>query len=196
MRAEESSARAKKPVVELHRMTGKGTLRKVTTWLPIHHLTTDEVWQVHQDHGIARHSAHDMGMRRLSCRACPLAKTEDLIRSAQLNPSLFAEYAGAEKENGQAVQEEHQPSGRSSSEPGADPKRGSAGTMPQQIPDSASPTGARGQRRPLGQPQPLCERCPIGVQETSASSVRARWRNSATGFSRCQGAMVVVTSAT
>ncbi|QES52015.1 hypothetical protein DEJ50_33575 [Streptomyces venezuelae] len=100
MRAEESPARAKKPVIELHRMTGKGSIRQVTTWLPIHHLTTDEVWQIHRDHGIARHPAYDMGMRRLSCRACPLAKTEDLIRSAQLNPSLFAEYAEAEQEMG------------------------------------------------------------------------------------------------
>ncbi|WP_330335794.1 phosphoadenosine phosphosulfate reductase family protein (plasmid) [Streptomyces sp. NBC_00536] len=100
MRAEESKARAQKPVIERHRMSGKGTLRIVTTWLPIQQLTTAEVWQLHEEHGIERHEAYDRGMRRLSCRACPLAKTEDLVRSAQLNPELFAEYAEAEVQMG------------------------------------------------------------------------------------------------
>ncbi|MFE7658936.1 phosphoadenosine phosphosulfate reductase family protein [Streptomyces bottropensis] len=101
MRAEESRARAKKPVVERHRMSGKGTLRVVTTWLPIHHLTTDQVWQMHEENGIERHDAYRMGMGRLSCRACPLAHTDDLVRSAQLNPELFAEYAAVEDRLGQ-----------------------------------------------------------------------------------------------
>ncbi|GAA1600928.1 hypothetical protein GCM10009731_62110 [Streptomyces globosus] len=101
MRAEESRARARKPVVERHRMSGQGTLRVVTTWLPIHHLTTEQVWQMHEENGIERHDAYRMGMSRLSCRACPLASTGDLVRSAQLNPALFAEYAAAEHELGQ-----------------------------------------------------------------------------------------------
>ncbi|MGW1365070.1 phosphoadenosine phosphosulfate reductase domain-containing protein [Streptomyces chartreusis] len=100
MRAEESKARAKKPMIERHRMSGAGTLRVVTTWLPIHRLTTDEVWKTHRDNGIAHHEAYDQGMRRLSCRACPLAHTDDLVRSAQLNPQLFAEYAEAEAKMG------------------------------------------------------------------------------------------------
>ncbi|MFI9311205.1 phosphoadenosine phosphosulfate reductase domain-containing protein [Streptomyces triculaminicus] len=105
MRAEESTARAKRPVVERHRMSGKGTLRVVTTWLPIHQLTTAQVWQIHRDNGIAHHEAYDLGMRRLSCRACPLAHTDDLVRSAQLNPELFAEYAEAEEEMGHQFKE-------------------------------------------------------------------------------------------
>ncbi|MER7761318.1 hypothetical protein [Streptomyces sp. NPDC097619] len=35
-----------------------------------------------------------------SGRACRLAKTEDLIHSAQLNPGLFAEYAEARRKWG------------------------------------------------------------------------------------------------
>ncbi|MEV6574897.1 phosphoadenosine phosphosulfate reductase family protein [Streptomyces sp. NPDC051577] len=101
MRAEESAARAKKPPIEQHRMTGKGTLRTVTTWLPIHQLTTEQVWKIHRDNAIPHHQAYDQGMRRLSCRACPLAHTDDLIRSAQLNPELFSEYADAETAMGQ-----------------------------------------------------------------------------------------------
>jgi hypothetical protein len=41
-----------------------------------------------------------MGMRRLSCRACPLAGNEDLVLSAQLNPGIFDEYAEAEVDMG------------------------------------------------------------------------------------------------
>lgn len=100
MRAEESSARAKKPILERNRMSGKGTLRVVTTWLPVHQLSTEQVWKVHQENGLAHHEAYDQGMRRLSCRACPLAHTDDLVRSAQLNPELFEEYAEAEVDMG------------------------------------------------------------------------------------------------
>ncbi|MEU5900383.1 phosphoadenosine phosphosulfate reductase domain-containing protein [Streptomyces venezuelae] len=100
MRAEESRARAAKPAVERHRMSGKGTKRIVTTWLPVHQLSTEQVWQLHRSNDIAHHDAYDQGMRRLSCRACPLAHTDDLVRSAQLNPELFAEYAQAEADMG------------------------------------------------------------------------------------------------
>ncbi|MFF3958811.1 phosphoadenosine phosphosulfate reductase family protein [Streptomyces sp. NPDC001890] len=100
MRAEESRARAKKPILERNRMSGKGTLRVVTTWLPIHQLSTEQVWEIHRENGIASHEAYRMGMRRLSCRACPLAGNEDLVLSAQLNPGIFDEYAEAEVDMG------------------------------------------------------------------------------------------------
>ena len=98
MRAEESRARARKPVIEQHRMTAK-TLRDVTTWLPVHHLKTDEVWKAHAEHGIPWHPAYEH-VGRLSCRACPLAKRADLVASARLNPEIFAEWAGAEERMG------------------------------------------------------------------------------------------------
>lgn len=94
MRAQESRARAAKPVVEPHRMTAK-TLRVVTTWLPVHHLKTDEVWKIHREKGIPWHPAYER-MGRLSCRACPIANRADLITSAQMNPEIFEEYAEAE----------------------------------------------------------------------------------------------------
>ncbi|MCT9075262.1 phosphoadenosine phosphosulfate reductase domain-containing protein [Streptomyces fulvoviolaceus] len=98
MRAEESRARAKKPVIEQHRMTAK-TLRDVTTWLPVHHLKTDEVWKAHRKHGIPWHPAYEH-VGRLSCRACPLAKRADLIASARINREIFTEWAGAEQRLG------------------------------------------------------------------------------------------------
>ncbi|MFB6618541.1 phosphoadenosine phosphosulfate reductase family protein [Streptomyces sp. NPDC056367] len=161
MWAEESSARAKKPVIELHRMTGRGTLRRVTTWLPIHHLTTDELWQLHQDHGIVRHPAYDMGMRRLSCRACPLAKTEDLIRSAQLNPALFAEYAQAEKEMGKPFKKSHQTQG--------DHRAGSGLTRP----PSAAATPAAAEMTPNGNTAPT-HRPSVTKRRDARRSTQAR----------------------
>ncbi|MFE4582892.1 phosphoadenosine phosphosulfate reductase domain-containing protein [Streptomyces chartreusis] len=98
MRAEESRSRAAKPVIEQHRMTAK-TLRHVTTWLPVHQLKTDQVWKIHRDHGIPWHPAYER-MSRLSCRACPLAKRQDLIQSARMNPGIFAEWAEAEERMG------------------------------------------------------------------------------------------------
>lgn len=61
---------------------------------------TERVWEVNRENGLMHHEAYDQGMRRLSCRACPLAATEDLVRSAQLNPGLFDEYADAEADMG------------------------------------------------------------------------------------------------
>jgi 3'-phosphoadenosine 5'-phosphosulfate sulfotransferase (PAPS reductase)/FAD synthetase len=98
MRAEESRARAAKAVIEPHRMTAK-TLRQVTTWLPIHHLKTGEVWKIHEDNGIPWHPAYER-VGRLSCRACPLAKRKDLVESAKVNSGLFKEYAAAEERMG------------------------------------------------------------------------------------------------
>jgi 3'-phosphoadenosine 5'-phosphosulfate sulfotransferase (PAPS reductase)/FAD synthetase len=100
MRAEESAARAKKPVVERHRMTA-ATKRIVDAWLPIHHLTEKQVWATIRSQSLPYHPAYDQGMRRLSCRFCPLAAREDLVQSARLNPDLAHEYAHAEARMGE-----------------------------------------------------------------------------------------------
>lgn len=100
MRAEESTARAKKPILERHRMTA-ATKRIVDTWLPIHHLTEKQVWSTIHAQSLLYHPAYDQGMRRLSCRFCPLAAKDDLVRSARLNPALAQEYAGAEASMGE-----------------------------------------------------------------------------------------------
>jgi 3'-phosphoadenosine 5'-phosphosulfate sulfotransferase (PAPS reductase)/FAD synthetase len=100
MRTEESTARAKKPILERHRMTAT-TKRLVDTWLPIHHLTEKQVWSTIHAQSLLYHPAYDQGMRRLSCRFCPLAARNDLVQSARLNPDLAQEYADAETRMGE-----------------------------------------------------------------------------------------------
>jgi 3'-phosphoadenosine 5'-phosphosulfate sulfotransferase (PAPS reductase)/FAD synthetase len=100
MRAEESRTRAAKPVIERHRMTAK-TKRIVDTWLPVHDLTERQVWDTIRSQSLPYHPAYDQGMRRLSCRFCPLAAREDLVQSARLSPDMAHEFAQAETAMGQ-----------------------------------------------------------------------------------------------
>ncbi|GAA4009688.1 hypothetical protein GCM10022247_34780 [Allokutzneria multivorans] len=95
MRAEESALRARKEVVTRHRMTARSK-RIVDAWLPVHHLDESTVWSTIRDQALPYHAAYDWGMRRLSCRLCPLAARNDLVQSARLNPGLAAEYARTE----------------------------------------------------------------------------------------------------
>lgn len=100
MRAEESSSRAKKPVLSRDASTNKS--RHVDRWLPIHGWSVERVWQVINESGVPHHPAYDLGMSRLSCRFCVLASRKDLEISARANPGLLAEYIAMEEETGYA----------------------------------------------------------------------------------------------
>ena len=95
LRAEESPARRKCPVFDFDRRASNGR-RHVDTWLPIHSLTTAEVWQVIDRSGVPHHPAYDAGMPRLSCSFCILGSRSALVRAAQLRPDLAAEYVRVE----------------------------------------------------------------------------------------------------
>lgn len=95
LRAEESPARAKKPVWSIEKKTTNGQ-KTVTRWLPIFEMTTTEVWETIEASGVPSHWAYKAGMPRLSCCFCVLASKSSLVRSAQLNPALAAEYAAVE----------------------------------------------------------------------------------------------------
>jgi len=58
------------------------------------------VWQCIRASGVPYHPAYDQGMTRLSCSLCVLGSRADLVRAAQLRPSLAAEYAELEAEIG------------------------------------------------------------------------------------------------
>ncbi|MGI5451345.1 hypothetical protein ACQEVM_37430 [Streptomyces sp. CA-243310] len=120
MRAEESAAPREEATIEQHRMTGKGTLRTVTTWLPIHQLTTEQVWKIHRDNAIPHHQGLRPGHCAASAaRACPLAHTDDLIRSAQLNPETLHRVRRRPKPPWASRSRRTSRSGKSSTAPGS-----------------------------------------------------------------------------
>lgn len=99
LRAEESSARAKKSKFEINEKrssTRKG--RTIYNWLPIFDWSTREVFRYIMDNGEKPHHAYELGMSRLSCRFCILANRQDLKVSASHNPDLLEEYAALERE--------------------------------------------------------------------------------------------------
>ena len=100
-RAEESSARAKRPVfVENERLSIRA--RTVEDWLPIHHWTTDDVWRSIRGSGVPYHPAYDPphNMSRLSCVLCIFAPRGQLISAGRANPELLERYVEVEREIG------------------------------------------------------------------------------------------------
>ena len=98
-RAEESPARAKlQTLVKNERNSRAG--RTWYDWLPIHHLTMQEVFAEIQAAGQQPHWAYQAGMTRLSCVFCIMASTQDLRTAAQLKPDLYRRYAELEQRLG------------------------------------------------------------------------------------------------
>lgn len=98
LRADESPARAKKPV--FGRDDATNGRRHVDRWLPIHGWDIAQVWERIRRAGTRPHPAYALGMPRLSCRFCVLASKSALVLSAKHNPELAAEYVALEAEIG------------------------------------------------------------------------------------------------
>lgn len=95
MRADESPSRAK--LIELERDERLSTTsREVVRWLPIHSMTTAEVWASIKRSGVPHHPAYDLGMPRLSCCFCIFALKAALIVAGRHNPELLDEYVAVE----------------------------------------------------------------------------------------------------
>lgn len=96
MRAEESSARARRTPFSLDERASNGK-RWVDTWLPIHSWNVQQVWQRIRASGVPYHWAYDFGMPRLSCCFCIFAPRDALLLAGQHNPELLAEYVEVER---------------------------------------------------------------------------------------------------
>ncbi len=108
MRAEESPARARKtPWRHNDRMSVAG--REVFDWLPVFHLSTEDVFRVIREAGQSPHWAYAAGMSRLSCSFCILASRADLRRAAELRPELYRAYAALERRIGRTLSPTRQP---------------------------------------------------------------------------------------
>lgn len=99
MRAAESSARAKKQPWAEHPEHGVAG-RSWYDWLPVHELSTAEVFETIQNAGQEPHPAYALGNDRLSCVFCLFGSPGDLRNGALQNPKLYARYVGLEKKTG------------------------------------------------------------------------------------------------
>lgn len=97
LRADESSARAKKPVSK-RRDDCCSKVRTVVDWLPLHKHTTAQVWATIGDR--PHHPAYDAGNDRVSCAMCVLANKGDLLNGATQDPELFQAYCDIEIQSG------------------------------------------------------------------------------------------------
>lgn len=99
LRADESPARAKKPVVKYRSdCCSAAKNRVVLDWLPLHAYTEADVWAAIGDHPY--HEAYDRGNARVSCALCVLANESDLLNGALQDPKLFQDYCAIEIESG------------------------------------------------------------------------------------------------
>jgi len=99
LRAEESPARAKRPTLELNKRLSKAG-REVYEWLPIHHLTTQEVFEIIARAGQEPFHAYLEGNERLSCVFCIFGCQGDLRNGARQRPELLQKYVDLETRTG------------------------------------------------------------------------------------------------
>jgi 3'-phosphoadenosine 5'-phosphosulfate sulfotransferase (PAPS reductase)/FAD synthetase len=99
LRAQESPGRAK---AETWARNARGSVagREWFDWLPIHPLTTDEVFGIIADAGQEPHPAYGQGNQRLSCVFCILTSAADARNGAIRRPELFERYVELERRTG------------------------------------------------------------------------------------------------
>ncbi|APO93229.1 phosphoadenosine phosphosulfate reductase family protein [Xanthomonas vesicatoria] len=99
MRAAESPARAKRIALTINK---RGTVRGRDwfEWLPIHDMTTAEVWRTIAAAGQVPHPAYLSGNTRLSCVFCFFASPRDIANGARHRPELYREYRAIEQRTG------------------------------------------------------------------------------------------------
>jgi 3'-phosphoadenosine 5'-phosphosulfate sulfotransferase (PAPS reductase)/FAD synthetase len=94
-RAEESSARAKRPTFTKVKRNCTAD-REWLDFSPIHDLSTGEVFDIIRLAGQEPHPVYETGNERLSCVFCVLGSTNDLRNGAKLRPELFSRYVELE----------------------------------------------------------------------------------------------------
>lgn len=102
MRAQESASRSKLTTFKLNEGNSKAG-REWYDWLPIHALSTDDVFAMIRDAGQDAHPIYAQGMSRLSCRFCIMASEADLTIAARLSPDLYREYCEIEETTGYSM---------------------------------------------------------------------------------------------
>lgn len=102
LRAEESSARAKKQPWTHNAALSKAG-RTVYDWLPIHDWPTARVFERIAEAGQQPFHAYESGNERLSCMFCILGCTGDLRNAARHAPELARKYIELERRTGYSM---------------------------------------------------------------------------------------------
>lgn len=102
MRAEESCSRAKLTPFKFNERNSKAG-REWYDWLPIHGMSTAEVFARIKAAGQEPHPIYAAGMTRFSCCFCVMASKADLTTAARLNPALYRKYVELERSTGQVM---------------------------------------------------------------------------------------------
>lgn len=108
IRAQESPARAKRPTFARNAQESRGG-REAYEWLPIHDLTTAEVFGTIRGAGQAPHPAYALGNERLSCVFCIMGSANDIANGARRHPELFARYVALEERTGYTMHQSRKP---------------------------------------------------------------------------------------
>ena len=98
-RAEESPARAKRPVWSQNKRQSVAG-RSWYEYNPIHDLLIDDVFRVIAEAGQEPHWCYANGNDRMSCVFCIFGSKGDIRRGAQDRPELAQEYIAVERETG------------------------------------------------------------------------------------------------
>ncbi|WP_084332738.1 phosphoadenosine phosphosulfate reductase domain-containing protein [Marinobacterium jannaschii] len=99
LRAQESPGRAKRQLFKIDRR-GFNSVAHWYEWLPIHELSTPEVFATITQDGQKPHYAYSLGNQRLSCVFCMMASENDLRNGAKHHPALLDQYDKLEKQTG------------------------------------------------------------------------------------------------
>lgn len=99
LRAQESPGRAKRAPFR-HNDRDSNSVNTWYEWLPIHDLSTPEVFEIIDRAGQKPHYAYAEGNDRLSCVFCIMANKHDLKNGRKQRPELFDKYVAMEKHTG------------------------------------------------------------------------------------------------
>lgn len=102
MRAQESSGRSKLAAFKFSERNSKAG-REWYDWLPVHGMTTDQVFAEIAAAGQKPHWVYAAGMSRFSCCFCIMSSQADLRTAARLNPTLYRKYVELEQKTGQVM---------------------------------------------------------------------------------------------
>ena len=102
MRADESHARAKKPIWKPHDPDGaKG--RRWSVFLPIHAVPQTWVFAFIAACGETPHPVYALGNKRLSCQICIFSAASDLNNAARAHPEIINRYIRPEDHTGYSM---------------------------------------------------------------------------------------------